>query len=134
MIIGYVLLCLLLVTVGTAASSLYLEHKKLLSAADGAAMAAADSYTLGQLGGTAQAPSASLSASQVRGAALEYLAGTGARDHFSQLELGADTGSPDSHSATVTLTAVAHPWFVNFLVPDGIPITATSTARARLQR
>ncbi|WP_342451715.1 pilus assembly protein TadG-related protein [Arthrobacter sp. H16F315] len=49
LIIGYVLLALLLSTVVIAASSVYIEHKKLLSMADGASVAAADSFTLGQL-------------------------------------------------------------------------------------
>jgi hypothetical protein len=34
----------------------------------------------------------------------------------------------------VVLTAAVHPPVVNFLVPDGILIEATSTARSRLLR
>ena len=48
-IIGYVVLALLVTTVVVDASSVYLEHKKLLSLADGASVAAADSFTLGQV-------------------------------------------------------------------------------------
>lgn len=134
LITGYALLCLLLVSVVSGASSLYLEHKKLLSAADGAALAAADGFTLGQVGGTARAPATSLSGPQVRASALRYLNETGATAQLSGLLLTAGTGSSDGHSATVALTAIAHPWFINLLVPAGIPIAATSTARARLQR
>lgn len=60
LIIGYILLALLLATVVMAASSVYLEHKKLLSLADGASVAAADSFTLGQLGSSAGTPTAVL--------------------------------------------------------------------------
>ena len=48
--IGFMLIALLVATVVMAASSVYLEHKKLLSLADGASVAAADNFTLGQLG------------------------------------------------------------------------------------
>jgi len=51
LLIGFVLLALLLTTVVAGASSLYLGHKKLLSMADGAALAAADTFVLN--GGTA---------------------------------------------------------------------------------
>ena len=47
LIVGFVLLALLLAAVVMAASAIYLEHKKLLSLADGAALAAADSYVVG---------------------------------------------------------------------------------------
>ena len=59
MIIGYVLLALLVVTVVIGISSVYLEHKRLLSLADGASLAAADSYTLGEVGGEGGSPSPS---------------------------------------------------------------------------
>ena len=95
LIIGYVLLALLLATVVTAASSVYIEHKKLLSLADGASVAAADSFTLGQLETAGGTPTAVLPA---------------------------------------PARAAVHPPVVNFLVPDGIRIEASSTARSRLTR
>ena len=58
LIIGFVMLALLVSTVVMAASSLYIEHKKLLSLADGASVAAADSYTLGQVETAGGTPSA----------------------------------------------------------------------------
>ena len=36
------------------------------------------------------------------------------------------TGSPDGATAVVVLSAAVHPPVVNFLVPDGIRIEATS--------
>ncbi|MCU1562037.1 MAG: hypothetical protein JWN05_416, partial [Arthrobacter sp.] len=78
LIIGYVLLALLLATVVAAASSVYIEHKKLLSLADGASVAAADSFTLGQLENAAGSPTAMLSGARVRSAAVDYLDRDGA--------------------------------------------------------
>ncbi len=134
LIIGYVLLSLLVITAVTAASSLYLEHKKLLSAADGAAVAAADSFTLGQVSGGSGAPAAALTSGQVANSANRFLSESGAYARFDNLGVGAATGSADAHSAQVTLTAVAHPWLVSYLIPAGVPISASSTARAELQR
>ena len=64
--IGFILIALLVATVVMAASSVYLEHKKLLSLADGASVAAADSFTLGQLGNAGGTPSAVLSGARVQ--------------------------------------------------------------------
>ncbi|MEC5191542.1 hypothetical protein RCH17_001970 [Arthrobacter sp. MP_M7] len=134
LIIGYVLLALLLTTVVAAASSLYIEHKKLLSMADGASVAAADSFTLGQLESGGASPTAILTGARVRGAAAEFLDRSGAFSRFSGLTVGAGTGSPDGSTAVVVLSAAVHPPVVNFLVPDGIRIEASSTARSRLTR
>jgi hypothetical protein len=129
-----VLLALLVATVVTAASGVYLEHKKLLSLADGASVAAADSFTLGQLQSASGSPTASLSSGRVRSTAADYLNRNGAFARFSGLAMGSATGSPDGSTAVVVLSAAVHPPVVNFLVPDGIRIEATSTARSRLTR
>jgi hypothetical protein len=134
LIIGYVLLALLVTTAVMAASSLYLEHKKLLSAADGASVAAADSYTLGQVETGAGSPSAVLNSGRVRSVAADYLRRNGAFARFDGLAVAPETGSPDGSTAVVVLSAEVHPPIVNFLVPDGIRIEATSTARSRLVR
>ena len=134
LIIGYLLLGLLLATVVMAASSVYLEHKKLLSLADGASVAAADSFTLGQLGGSVGTPAAVLDGGRVRRTAVDYLERNGAFTRFSGLAVAPGTGSPDGATAVVTLSAAVHPPVVNFLVPDGIRVEATSTARSRLVR
>ena len=135
LIIGYVLLALLVTTAVMAASSLYLEHKKLLSAADGASVAAADSYTLGQVETEAAAPPRVLNGARVRSVAADYL-------HPKRRLMPGSTASPsrrppdspDGSTAVVVLTAAVHPPVVNFLIPDGIRIEATSTARSRLVR
>lgn len=134
LIIGYMLISLLVVSVVMAASSLYLGHKKLLSAADGAALAAAGGFTLGQGGGADGGPSAVLTPAGVRAEAGRYLTDTGAAGRLAGLTVAAETGSPDGRTARVVLTGVVHPPLVNFLVPEGIPLTAVSEARARLTR
>ncbi|WP_177235888.1 pilus assembly protein TadG-related protein [Arthrobacter sp. ov118] len=134
LIIGFVLTGLLVATVVIAASSVYLEHKKLLSLADGASVAAADSFTLGQLGSAGGTPSAVLSGARVRNAVVDYLGRNGAFARFSALAVAPSTGSPDGATAVVVISASVHPPVVNFLVPDGIRIEARSTARSRLSR
>ncbi|QCP00769.1 hypothetical protein FCN77_17295 [Arthrobacter sp. 24S4-2] len=134
LIIGYVLLALLVATAVMAASSLYLEHKKLLSMADGASVAAADSYTLGQVETQGGSPTAVLNGGRVRNAAADFLARNGAYARFSGLAVAPATGSPDGSTAVVVLSAEVHPPIVNFIIPDGIRIEAKSTARSRLTR
>jgi hypothetical protein len=134
LIIGFVMLALLVSTVVMAASSLYIGHKKLLSLADGASMAAAGSYTLGQVETAGGVPTAVLSGDRIRNVAGDYLIRNGAFGRFDGLAVSAATGSPDGSTAVVVLTAVVHPPVVNFLVPDGIRIEAASTARSRLTR
>lgn len=134
LIIGYVLLALLVTTVVLAVSSVYIEHKKLLSLADGASVAAADSYTLGQLETGAGSPTAVLNGSRVRSVAMDYLNRNSAFGRFDSLSIEPATGSADGSTAVVLLSAAVHPPVVNFLVPDGIRIEAESTARSRLTR
>ena len=134
MILGYVTLALLVATVVIGISSVYLEHKRLLSLADGASLAAADSYTLGDVDAQGGSPSATLNPARVRNVAADFVSRSPAAQRFSGLAVGGETGSPDGSTAVVVLTAAVHPPVVNFLVPDGIRIEATSTARSRLTR
>lgn len=134
LIIGYILVSLLVVAVVTAVSAVYIEHKKLLSVADGAALSAADSFRVAGIDAGAGAPAPTLDSGAVAGAAEAYLERSGAAVRFSNLALDPATGAPDPRTARVVLTAVVHPPLVNFLVPGGIPIAATADARADLTR
>ncbi|MFK0038888.1 pilus assembly protein TadG-related protein [Paenarthrobacter sp. NPDC090517] len=131
LILGFVLLSLLLASVVMGASAMYLERKKLLSLADGAALAAADSYTVGDIGGSG-IPSTSLVDARVLAAAGSYLDASNAFSRHDQLAIAPDTGSEPGGTAVVVLTAIAHPPVISFLLPDGILIEARSTARSRL--
>jgi len=134
MILGYIVLALLVVTVVIGISAVYLEHKRLLSLADGASLAAADSYTLGEVASQGGSPSAVLNPARVRNVAADFVARIPASQRFSHLAVAGATGTPDGSTAVVVLTAAVHPPIVNFLIPDGIHIEATSTARSRLTR
>lgn len=134
LIIGYLLVSLLVLTVVMGASALYLGHKKLLSAADGAALAAADTFSLAPSGNPAGGPAAVLAPAAVQMEVDRYLAATSAADRLPGLAVAAETGTADGRTARVVLTGVVHPPLVNFLVPDGIPITAVAEARARLSQ
>ncbi|WP_343317969.1 pilus assembly protein TadG-related protein [Arthrobacter sp. TMP15] len=131
LLIGYVLLTLLLVTVVAAAGSLYIGHKKLLSIADSAALAAADTFELSG-GDAGRDPGTLLTDHGVLAAAQNYLSGLETPQGLGGIVLDSDTGAGDGHSAHVGMSAVVHPLFINFLVPEGISISVTSTARAHL--
>ncbi|MBT2586111.1 hypothetical protein J7I86_09685 [Arthrobacter sp. ISL-95] len=131
LIVGFVLLALLLASVVMAASTVYLEHKKLLSLADGAALAAADSYTAGDIGG-GSLPSTSLVDVRVLAATDSYLEASSASFRHDHLAIAGGTGSEPGGTAVVVLSAVVHPPVVSFLLPDGIVIEAKATARSRL--
>lgn len=131
LLIGYVLIILLIITVVAAAGSIYLGHKKLLSMADGAALAAADTFELS--GGTTSTDPGTLLTSQgVLAAAQNYLSGTETTAGLSGIVIDSGTGASDGHTAQVSLSGVVHPLFINFLVPEGININVSSTARANL--
>ncbi len=131
LMIGYVLLALLLMTVVAAGSSLYIGHKKLLSMADGAALAAADTFVLGG-GAAGTEPGTVLTGHGIEAAARDYLAGAEVPRSLSGVQLAAGTGTDDGRTAQVVLSGVVHPMFINFLVPDGIVLTVGGTARAHL--
>lgn len=131
LLIGYVLIVLLIITVVAAAGSIYLGHKKLLSMADGAALAAADTFELSG-GSTSTDPGTLLTSQGVLAATQTYLNGTETPTGLSGIVIDSGTGAGDGHTAQVSLSAVVHPLFINFLVPAGINIGVSSTARANL--
>lgn len=133
LVMGYVVLCLMVASVVVGASAVHIEHRRLLSAADGAARAAADSFTFADASAGEGLPGAVLSVDRVRGAVREFLTSSGATQRFEHFAV-VDAGSPDGRSARVTLGAVVRLPLVGVLLPEGVRIEATSTARARLAR
>lgn len=132
-LLGFTLVTLLLTITIMAITSVYVGECKLQSLADRASSAAADTFTdLERSAGAA--PSPILTHDGVAGAASSYLGTVGAFDEVQQLSLGAPTGTPDGVTAQVTLTAVVHPPVVNYIIPAGVPITATGDARAVMGR
>ncbi|WP_245827951.1 pilus assembly protein TadG-related protein [Sinomonas mesophila] len=132
--VGFAVLCLLVATTVMGVSAVHIEHKKLLSAADGAAAAAADSFTLADTASGEAPPAALLSEDRVRGVVATYLERAGAGARFERLAVASATGTPDGRTATVSLTAFARVPLVSIVLPDGVPIQATASARARLVR
>lgn len=129
--IGFILLALVLASVVMAISTVYVEHKKLLSLADGAALAAADSFMVADIG-AGEVPGMSLVDERVVAVTGSYLADTEAYSRHDRLAVAPGTGSSSGGTAVVVLTAVAHPPVISFLLPDGIPVEARSTSRSHL--
>jgi len=130
-----VIIALLAAVVLLAVSAVYLEHKKLLSLADGAASAAADAFDITEIRGKGQGQATiRLNDARVRAAGVGYLNRSPASATLDRLIIVDASGSPDGRSATVRLRAVARPPLLGVFVPDGIVIEAGSTARARLVR
>jgi len=131
LVIGLVALCLAVVLVATAATSLVLARMRLVSLADGAALAAAEGFDLDDLRVVDGEVRVELTDADALAAATEFLAAV-AVDGLDEVAL-LSAGSGDSRSATVTVSAMWHPPIVVWLVPDGLRLEATSTARVVLR-
>jgi len=126
--IFYGFLALLVVLLVVAASSLYLERKKLFTLADGAALAGAESFQLDAVTIDSGELRATLTAREIRQAANAYLAAA-SHPGLEDLALSrADT--VDGESATVTLRAWWRPPVLILLLPEGLPVEATAVARS----
>jgi uncharacterized membrane protein len=125
--IFYGFLALVLVLLVVAASSLYLERKRLFTLADGAALVGAEAFDLTAVTVTPTGPRPILESVDVAAAVRAYVAST--PSHFQSLAIDrAET--VDGRSATVTLSAYWRPPIVSLLVPEGIPIEVTAVARS----
>lgn len=119
------------VVVAAGATALHLERLRLLTVADGAALAAAESFRVAdaQVSGSTVVPS--LDDAAVRVTATDYLGAAGTAG-FSDLRLD-EARSPDGRSALVRLTATWHPPIASALLPVSVPVTVESTAAARFR-
>jgi hypothetical protein len=127
LVIGYGALALLLTLIVAAATSLYLERKRLFTLADGAALVGAEAFDLSDVEVTAHGPRVELQPAQVKAAVRSYLS-SNPIGPFEALHLDEAT-SLDGRSATVTVSAVWHPPVVTLFVPDGLRIDATAVSR-----
>ena len=127
LVAGFLALALATILVVTAATSLYLERKRLFTLADAAALAAAESFPLGSVEVAADGRvRAHLTDAEIEQAIREYLAAVTAAPDGLVLE---DAGAQDGATASVTLSAVWRPPIAGPLLPEGIRIEVTSTAR-----
>jgi uncharacterized membrane protein len=127
--IFYGFLALVLILVVVAATSLYLERKRLLTLADGAALAGAEAFPLDSVApdpGTGQLAPA-LAPAEVDAAVRAYLAA--APDGFESLRVTRAT-SVDGVSATVSLSAYWRPPVLTLVLPAGVPLEVTAVARS----
>lgn len=118
---------LILVLIVAAATSLYIERKRLLTIADGAALVGAEAFELRDVARGPNGPRVQLRSESVRVAVEGYLAGAPTAG-FDRLAL-VSAASRDGRSATVTVSSVWHPPVVTVFVPDGLRIEATAVSR-----
>ena len=129
LILGMLLVVLLLVAVMTGATAVNLEARKLLSAADGAASAAAQAAEHGS-----STPTPRVSADQVRAQAQNYLTVSGAHGRFDDLAVSRTWVTDSGETAHVELAAVVDLPMVSAILPAQVPIRVESHARVSLNR
>lgn len=127
LIIFYGVLSLVLVLIVVAASSLYLERKRLFTLADGAAFVGAEAFELSAVKLTSAGFRPKLSTSEVAAAVADYVESTPNRFEGLQIERAETT---DGRSATVSLSSYWRPPVVTLFVPEGIRIEVTSVGRS----
>lgn len=125
--IFYCFLGLSLVLVVVSATSLYLDRKRLFTLADGAALAAAEAWSLDTVQLDGDRLSLELDSAEVSTAAGAYLGD--AVHGLHDVELVRAT-SDDGQSATVTMRAVWYAPIHTELLPVSVPIEVTATARS----
>ncbi|MEE6282680.1 hypothetical protein [Georgenia sp. MJ170] len=132
--LGFAVVALALILVVASATAIHLERKQLLALADGAAADAADAIDLERYYqddlASAGVP---LSDGSVRDAVAAHLDAALATSRFEGLRIGGSTGTSDGRTARVTLTAVARPPLVPWVLApwsDGFRIQVTSLAEA----
>ena len=126
--IFYGFLALLVVLIVVAATSLYLERKRLFTLADGAALAGAESFALDAVAMDAGELHAALTTPKIRAAATGYLAAAPHPGVENLVLARADT--LDGQSAIVTLQAWWRPPVLTIFVPGGLPVEVTAVARS----
>ncbi|AQX79892.1 hypothetical protein BWO91_07735 [Plantibacter flavus] len=127
--IGFAVVALAVVLVGSAATSLYVEHKRLLDLADRLAATAAESFSIDdvtiQPDGTFRPV---LDDDSVRSSARDDLI-TGGASALTGVEIVA-ARTPDGRSAEVSLASDWRPPMLTLFVPQGLRIEATASARS----
>lgn len=128
LVIFYGFLSLVLILLVVAATSLYLERKRLFTLADGAALVGAEAFELEGVDLGAGRPRTAIDSADVREAVDGYLAAAPTAQFEALVLERAD--SADGRSATVSLSAYWRPPVVSLLVPAVLRIDVTATARS----
>ena len=127
LILGLVTILLMLAAVIIGATSVNVQARQLLSEADAAASAAAASAQPAP--GTPQ-----LTQNQIRTAAEEYLADSGAHQRHAQVEVIDAWVSSGGETISVQLSAQAELPGLRWALPASVEITAESHARITISR
>lgn len=122
------MMALVLILVAAAATSLYLERKRLYSLADAAALVGAEAFELSEVSLDGGEPTLTLRSPAVRSAVAGFL-DDNPIGSFDQLVLE-DAVSHDGRSATVTVSSAWQPPVLTLFVPDGIRLEVTAVARS----
>lgn len=110
-----------------AASSLYIERKRLFTVADGAAAAAAEGFSLDSVTVRDSTPRIYLSSEQVDAEARAFLEAVGTSGSIPVQLIRAH--SVDGTSATIVVAGQWYPPIVSLFFPQGIQLSVSSTAR-----
>ncbi len=124
----YGALALMLILVAVAATSLYLERKRLFTLADGAALAGAEAFALEAVIVEPARIRPTLTPQAVEIAVRHYVA-SAPHERFEDLAI-TEVTSVDGQSATVTLRAEWRPPILVLVLPSGIPLEVTAVARS----
>ncbi|MCU1635854.1 MAG: hypothetical protein JWQ68_1093 [Cryobacterium sp.] len=128
--IFYAGLALVLILGVVAGTSLYLEHKRLLTLADAAALAGAEAFPLDAVLVDTGQPRFYLVPADVEEAVHRYIA-TAPHPNFVGLAVARAT-SVDGVSATVTLSASWRSPVLALVFPEGLPLEVNAVARSVL--
>jgi uncharacterized membrane protein len=126
--IFYAAMALVVVLLVIAATSLYLERKRLFTLADGAALVGAESFELDDVAISEGAPRVTLDSAMVASSVEEYVAANRLTS-VEDLKIE-DASSPDGSSASITLSAYWRPPVLTLVIPAGLRIEVTAVARS----
>jgi uncharacterized membrane protein len=126
--IFYGAMALVVVLLVVAATSLYLERKRLFTLADGAALVGAEAFELDDVSITAGAPRVTLDSASVATSVEEYVSSNRLAS-VEDLKIE-DASSSDGTSASVTLSGYWRPPVLTLLIPEGLRIEVTAVARS----
>lgn len=131
--IGFAAFALVVTLVVAAATSLYIERKRLLSLADSAALVGAEAFDLAdvRVSEGAKAVTVTLDPETVAATVADHIDRVGPTQ-FDGLRIEEAT-TPDGRSAEVSLSSAWKPPVLTLFLPEGLRIEATSSARAVLR-
>jgi hypothetical protein len=131
--LGFATFALAVTLVVAAATSLYIERKRLLALADSAALVGAEAFDLGGVRLTEDGTGVvvELESEDVAEAVAGHVDRVG-RTRLEDLRIEAAT-SPDGQSAEVSLSSSWRPPVLTLFLPEGVRLEATSSARSVLR-